>query len=353
MRMVQPSPIKRKLQHVIMLTSLISLLLACAGFVAYDYLTFRRFMVADLSTLADMLAVNVQSALVFDDSQSAENTLVSLRSRSGITSAAVYKLDHGLLATYVRPGTLPGFPSTPEQLSYRFERERLIVYSTVISNNKPVGVVFLESELEKLYARFRTYAEIALLLLLISGFVAFVLSTRLQKRVSEPILELAQTAKTISERKDFGVRAVKRAEDEIGLLAQTFNEMLAQIQERDNALLQSNDALSKFNQELEERVQQRTAALNESNEQMQIFTYSVAHDLRAPLRSVKGFSEAVLEDYGARIDKEGLEYLQRILKSVDHMDMIIQDLLVYSCLSREELRFEIVQLRRIIENALS
>ncbi len=351
--MTNDSPLKRQLQHVIMLTSLMSLLLACAGFVIYDYITFKHFMINDLSTLARMLAVNVQSALIFEDAEAAESTLSSLRSRGSITSAGIYRSNRTIFATYVRPGTKLELTPSPDKLSHHFERGRLTVYANIVANDRAIGVVFLESELEKLYARVRTYVEIALLLLVLSGFTAYFVSIRLQKRVSEPVVELAQTARVVSEKNDFSVRAKKRADDEIGLLADTFNQMLAQIQERDQALRHSNDALTKLNQDLEQRVQNRTDALKESNEQMQVFTYSVAHDLRAPLRSIKGFSEAVLEDYGPRLEGDALTYLDRVIKSVDHMDMIIQDLLSYSTLSRDELTLTTVNLRQVIDNALN
>ena len=115
---------------------------------------------------------------------------------------------------------------------------------------------------------------------------------------------------------------------------------------------QTEEAIQKINQELEERVEQRTADLRETNEQMEAFTYSVAHDLRSPLRAMQGYSQALLEDEGATLKPNGRNYLQRIMDSARRMDGLIQDLLEYSRLSRSELRFREIALESVVEAVL-
>jgi PAS domain S-box-containing protein len=114
----------------------------------------------------------------------------------------------------------------------------------------------------------------------------------------------------------------------------------------------AEEEIQQLNRELEQRVQQRTAALEESNEQMEAFTYTVAHDLRAPLRAMRGFSQVLLEDFGERLDDTGTDYLQRIVSSAQRMDSLIQDLLAYSRLSRVELVAEPVDLRMLAATVL-
>lgn len=103
---------------------------------------------------------------------------------------------------------------------------------------------------------------------------------------------------------------------------------------------QAEEAVKELNQQLEERVQRRTAALQESNQQMEAFTYTVAHDLRAPLRAMQGFSQALLEDYAPHLDEPARDFIKRIMSSSQKMDALIQDLLAYSQLSRSDLTFE-------------
>jgi len=96
-------------------------------------------------------------------------------------------------------------------------------------------------------------------------------------------------------------------------------------------------ALGKLNEELEQRVLERTAQLEAANREMEAFSYSVSHDLRAPLRGIDGFSQALLEDYGDCLDAEGRRYLQRVRHGAQHMGQLIEDLLNLSRISRDEM----------------
>lgn len=102
--------------------------------------------------------------------------------------------------------------------------------------------------------------------------------------------------------------------------------------------------------DLEQRVAERTAQLEEINTELDSFAYSVSHDLRAPLRSMKGFAEALLHDATLN-EKERAEYLMRILATAQGMERLIQDLLAYSRLSRQEIRLHSVSLDRVVREA--
>lgn len=106
-----------------------------------------------------------------------------------------------------------------------------------------------------------------------------------------------------------------------------------------------------LNKELEARIQERTAALRESNTQMEAFCYSVSHDLRAPLRSMQGFSRALLDDYGDILPQEGRDFARRIVAASEHMDGLLADVLAYSRLTRQELKPEIVDVAEVVEDA--
>ena len=104
---------------------------------------------------------------------------------------------------------------------------------------------------------------------------------------------------------------------------------------------------------LEERVAQRTAELQETNQEMEAFTYSVSHDLRAPLRAMRGYGQALLEDYGERLDPVAKSFMERIVEGASHMDTIILDLLDYSRLTRAQLDLEPVSTRAAVSAALA
>jgi len=99
------------------------------------------------------------------------------------------------------------------------------------------------------------------------------------------------------------------------------------------------------------RVKERTASLQETTEQLETFCYTVAHDLRSPLRAQQGFAQALLEDYANALDEDGLNYARRIVTSAQRLDQLVQDLLTYSRISRTELQFTNVELSKAVADA--
>jgi PAS domain S-box-containing protein len=115
---------------------------------------------------------------------------------------------------------------------------------------------------------------------------------------------------------------------------------------------QAEDEIRHLNESLEHRVQERTRQLEEANKDMEAFTYTVAHDLRAPLRAISGFSRALLEDYAERLDQEGKEYIESVIESAHRMDILLQDLLAYSRLSRAEIKMNLINLDNVVNQAI-
>jgi PAS domain S-box-containing protein len=115
----------------------------------------------------------------------------------------------------------------------------------------------------------------------------------------------------------------------------------------------AEDQLRRYAATLEERVRERTASLRETIEELEAFSSSVSHDLRAPIRAIQGYADALLEEYGDRIDGAGREYVQRTMDSARRMDALIRDLLAYSRMSREELIIEPISLKAVVEDALA
>lgn len=242
--------------RVIMLTSGAVLLMTCAAFFIYELITFRDLMRRQLTTQSEIVADNSTAALAFDDKEAAAETLKALDADKHIMVAALFDLEGKLFATYHT-----GRGDVPARLQadgYRFTQKYLEVYQPVLVEGKRLGTLFIRSDLEAIYDRFRLYGGIAVLFMLVSFLFAYLLSKLLQKSISTPLLELAQTAHTISQKKDYSVRAIKRSGDEVGVLTDAFNHMLAHIEVQ-------NAEIRAFNQELEEKVTERTKELAEAN----------------------------------------------------------------------------------------
>src|SRR6266404_2398348 len=255
MRLFQNMSLRRKQTLITMLTSGIVLLLACAAFSIYDVITFRKAMVEHLSTLAEIVGANTSAALDFNDSNSAVETLSALQAQPGIIGACIYGKGGGVFAAYDRADDDITFtPPAPLTEGHAFKHQRLILSRPIAYKGETIGVVYLESDMHALSSTLRQYAGIVGLVFLASLLLAFMLSSRLQRLVSDPVLQLARVARSVALDKNYSVRATKRSNDELGELVEGFNEMLAQIQERDTALQTARD-------NLEKRVEERTREL--------------------------------------------------------------------------------------------
>lgn len=347
-------PIRRKLRFVILLTSGVVLLLTCAVFIVYEMISFRRAMREDLLTVARIAAENSTAALAFGNQSDAQKVLYSLRAEPSIVGAALYEDTGEMFVRYPESSAVSDFPHSPAADGSRFENRRLVLFQPVQEGNRRYGTIYLEADLGQLYDRLRLYTSVTLLVLGSCFVVAILLSNVLQKSISMPIISLAETAKKVSEKSDYTVRAEKANDDEIGLLTEAFNQMLSEIHTNQEQLSRalketrkSEKKIRELNLDLERRVADRTAELEEAVAQMEAFSYSVSHDLRAPLRAMQGFSDAALEDYGTGADPVLKDYLTRIRDAAMRMDRLILDILAYSRMARSDLEINSVNVEKI------
>jgi len=239
---LRDTPIRRKLMRIMLLTSGLVLLLTCAAFLAYDVLTFRQSAVRQLSTLGKIIAANSTAALAFENQDDAHEVLAALKAERHIVAATLYDNRGQRFAVYPDQRSSGAFPSVPGKDGFRFEQSHLIGFEPVVQgNNERLGTLYLEADLGALYERLRLYATIAPLVIAASFLAAYLVARRLQGQISQPILALAETAKAISERQDYAVRAPKLGQDEVGLLTDAFNQMLARIQRQNEELRESEE----------------------------------------------------------------------------------------------------------------
>ena len=259
MRGIHDISIKRKLIFIIMLTSIIALLLTSMVFVVYDLITLRQTMVVDVTMLSQIMGANSTAALAFNDQKAAEENLEAFNSNPHIVASCIYNNEGRVFASYIRSDmagrlSLPA----PQVTGYHFGSDYLTMFRHVDLNNKPIGVVYVQYDLEELHSRMRRNTSIVIIIVLAVSLITLVLSSRLQRFISLPILSLAKTAKLISQEKRYSLRAEKHGQDEIGVLIDGFNEMLSEIQQRDAELERQRE-------NLEVQVVERTAELRGAN----------------------------------------------------------------------------------------
>jgi PAS domain S-box-containing protein len=451
--------IRTRLMAMSALSSSFALLLACFSFLGFELITFRKSLVDRLTAHARVLAFNVTAPLLFDDADAAISSLVALKAMPGIRSATLSGKDGKLFAAYGKALTeVVHSLADPDGLEYRFEPDRLLLSVPVISEGAPLGMLTLESTLDERARRVRRYLLLTGSTLFVSIVAALAMSAWLQRRLLLPILRLTDAARLVSERGDYSVRVDSSSQDELGLLAATFNNMLRKIEEQNQALreesekrfhllvegvkdyaiimldaqgqvqtwntggyrlygyeapevvgqhfrcfylpadieagtpereLQTASAQGRAENEgwrvrkdgvvfwanavvtpvmdsmgqprgfakivrdmterrrTEEALRQAKESAEASNRELEAFSYSVAHDLRAPLRSIDGFSNVVLESSRDVLGEKSTDYLRRVRAASQRMAVLIDGLLDLARLTRIELHRQPVDLSAI------
>jgi len=349
--MISFRTLRNKLLLVVLATNAAALSITAVLMVMYDLHTFRETLQNDLSAQADVLGLAAGPALEFDDPQAAKEYLGLLRAKPNINTAAIYTSKGALFATYAAtPETHTEFPKIPEADGYNIRGAEVTLSKRVIANNEILGTVYFSAAYEP-NRRLRDY--IGILGLVLAGSLAVTVLTfmRIQKTVTGPILDVTAVARRVMDERDFSLRARKTTADEVGVLVDAFNSMLAEIGSRTATLEESKQSLRTLNAELEQRVADRTSQLQEANKELESFSYSVSHDLRAPIRAIGGFCALLTQDHEAQLDAEARRKLGVIKSEAARMAMLIDDLLAFSRLGRKALQATALDMRELATKA--
>ncbi|HEY0817722.1 MAG TPA: ATP-binding protein [Rhizobacter sp.] len=348
----RPGSLQAQLIRVVLLTSLVSLLVALGAMILYDLRTYHRAWLADMSAQAELIGQTLAPALAFDDAKVARDNLALLRSRPQVRSAAVYDEQGVLFAGY--PADAAGYPAAAPAVGVRVEQRELVVVTPVTGSGDTLGTVVLRADYA-LYDHIVTYIGIALAVLAVSMGVAWGISRRLARVVTRPLLEMATTAREVVERRDYSRRARKTSDDEVGMLADSFNDMMAEIERRAreneaalreiarevNDRRQAQHEVMRLNERLEARVQDRTAQLEASNRELAAateaaeranraksdFISSMSHELRTPLNAILGFGQLLATEGISLPAEKRAAFTQHILKAGHHLLSLINEVL--------------------------
>jgi signal transduction histidine kinase len=347
--------LQQKITTLILAASCIVLILSSSIFFGSQLMTHKRLTVGELNAVANIAANNVTAALVFDDRATAEETLTALRAKPGIELARIYTTEGKVFAEYVGvdttddptaaeqathiAGLAPGFDFEIGASGYTFDLfgGRVELYVPIYLDSEVIGTIFLSSNLSQLYSIIDAYLFLAALVVLFLIIIAFFIAARLQKIISEPVLNLLDTMQSVSADQNYSVRARKFGTDELGQLTDGFNAMLEKVQSNDKYLRAA--------------WQEAEAASRSKTE----FLANMSHELRTPLNAIIGFSEVIKNELVGPLGSERYRhYAQDIHDSGHHLLEVINDILDISKVEAGEfeLHEEEIDVRNLIKQSV-
>jgi two-component system, sensor histidine kinase len=354
--------VRGKMMRIVVTTTAIALLAAGSGMLTHDLSVYRDSWVADLDTQASILATSTAAALMSGDRNVADRNVDALQARPTVLVAALYTANGRLYASFVRSGE----PPPPLQLQAVVRATRVVggsveLIQPVIQDGQRLGTILLRAH-HDIGARALAYLGIFSLVTLLSMLVALLLSTALQKVITEPLDSMADVARQVTTKRDYSLRARSTTDDEIGMVVEAFNGMLDEVQTRARALEQSNTALTSevhIRQTAEAalarantRLESTMAALRDADRKKDEFLATLAHELRNPLAPV--MHAVKLMESPAADDTQRQWGREVIARQVQRMALLLDDLLDVSRITRGrlELRKDYVDLQSLVNSAV-
>jgi signal transduction histidine kinase/CheY-like chemotaxis protein len=340
MKLLRLNTVHHKLLAAVMLTTLAALVVALGFIVAEGLRNYHNDVVDDMATQSELLGHMTAPALAFDDPQLAHQNLALLRLRTTVHAAAIYDGKGRLFATYSPDNKLEQFPASPGADGVEVIGRNLILFKPITDSGELLGTVYLRAEYE-FADRMLTQLGIASVVIAVAMLVAFVLSIRLRRAVADPIQSIASIAHEVVEQQDYSRRAHKISNDEVGELADSFNNMLSVIERRTQELESSNEKIMHLNTALEARVRERTTQLETTNSELvaakmaaeqasqakSTFLSNMSHELRTPLNAILGFTQLLQTQPDSLTPQKVDTYTSHILKAGEHLLVLINEIL--------------------------
>ncbi len=347
MPMHDTGSVRSKLILMAVATTVVALLSAGVAMLLLDLRTFQRYWIDDLSTQADIVASVTAPAVSFNDVTGATQNLRLLRLRPQIVSAAVYTANGTRFATYAQPGVEAVFPARPEAPGYRIGQDELHMFRNIVENGEVIGSDYVRSRYG-LMDRMLSYGAILGGVLLGALVIAALVASRLQASITRPLEAVTNVARQVMLRRDFSLRVPGNDKGEIGVLVGAFNDMLAEIGRRSEALQTANRTLE-HEMEVRQRAEQ---ALIVADRRKDEFLATLAHELRNPLAPIRtGLDILRIRSGDAQATQRATDIMERQLRQ---MVRLVDDLLDVSRINTGKFTIKMgrVELKAVVNDAL-
>lgn len=342
---IENSSIRKNLILIQLATAFMAVLICCVFFVYNDIRIYKETSVKTKQSIAEIVGMSTAPALGFLDRDAAKQMLLKLKSNPTILNAVILDKEGKEFARYNKAGEEAfSFPATGAQTVDQSDMGQRILVSYKIHDPDFLGTVILRAELSGFTESVLNYVKIAAFILVVSLVAAFLISTFLQRDITNRLLAFVAKTQEVSGTNDFSIRLPTTGKDEISTLSAAFNNMLGQIEKMQGVLKQNNV-------QLERRVRQRTAELEAANKELERFVYVASHDLQEPLRTITNYTGLIEKGYAAQLDEKGNRYLASTLKATARMRVLIKDLLELSRIGKDA-RFTQVDTGEILKETI-
>jgi signal transduction histidine kinase/ActR/RegA family two-component response regulator len=333
-------PIRRKLVAMTAASTAVALLIAGGGFIVWDIIAFRRTIAADAASQSRIIGENAAPALVFADERATGETLAALELRPRVVMGCVYSALGRLFATYHRDKTTSCPAEPPTRDAFTWDYHELVTPITYTDTR--VGALFIQRDLSDVRERLLVGLATVAGLVLLCGLIALSIGTRLQRSIVEPMLQLADTARAVSERQEMERRLVTSSTDELGVVQRAFNDMLDRVAQRTDDLSRANADLQREIDERKRVEAERTMLLareRDANRLKDEFLATLSHELRTPLNAVLGWTRVLRTATVPRpTQARALESIERNARA---QARLIEDLLEVSRIVTGKLRLQV------------
>ncbi|HPM12146.1 MAG TPA: ATP-binding protein [Bacteroidales bacterium] len=348
----QVRSIKSKLRFLMFILVGVELVISLSLHLITDISNVQKRLHTQSVLYAELLSEYCIAPMTFNDSAAVFEIIKKSDVIPTILAAAVYTNTEELVSMFSKDSllTIPHayIESTKQSELFApyFIKKQPIVY-----NDVQLGILCLYISKADIRKSIIYDIRWSFFVSIIITLVGIILIEMFQRKISAPIIQLLETIKIIRSTGNYAIRTQSNTQDEVGQLADNFNELLQQIQKQQKVEIEAKQEIEKLNKELEERVAIRTQQLEQSNKDLESFAYSVSHDLRAPIRHIDGFTK-MLENKLTEKNEQIQHYFDKIHESSRNMQNLISDLLSYSRIGRQELEMDFIDMQSVIQQII-